>query len=144
MSDFSEPFRELVDTKFQTEFTLLYPDMKVQWDDIPFKQPDNEAWAAFTFMQNPTKQVSIGKNRFIARTTGFIQIDITRSEDKGVAELRRIAEKAADIFAFKKFGNASVTASCGEKHITAAPASKGFKRIMARVFFYYDGIETRS
>lgn len=142
MTDFSESFRELVETKFQTEFTLLYPAMLVQWDDIPFKQPDNEAWAAFTFMQNPTKQASIG-NRFVARTTGFIQIDITRSEDKGTADLRRIAEKAADIFAFKKFGTASVTASFSEKHVTTAPASKGFKRIMARVFFYYDGTETR-
>jgi len=138
MYDFTEDFRAMSETLFQSEFGILYPTIKVQWDDIPFDQP-KDRWVAFTVNQNPAKQATIG-NRFIVRTTGYIQIDVMVAGEKGkLVEAKKIAEAAADIFAYRKFKGAQITLSCQEKHVTVAPTAGSFRRVMARVFFYYDG-----
>jgi hypothetical protein len=56
---------------------------------------------------------------------------------------RDVAETAAEIFAHKKFKGTTITISCMEAHVDAAPTSGAFRRIMARVFFYYDGERLR-
>jgi hypothetical protein len=140
--NFTEEFRRLVDTRFMTEFSLEYPDIPIQWDDVPFHQP-HDMWVAFTFRQNPSKQVSIGRT-FVVRTTGFVQIDVTfPKEQHFLVKARNVANFAADIFAYEKFKGPVVSASFDEKHVDTAPASGEFRRVMARVFFIYDAERTR-
>lgn len=143
MVDFTEEFRKSIETRFKSEFGLLYPAIPVQYDNIPFKQPENGPWGAFTFRQNPAQQKTIGRH-FVVRTTGFIQIDITVPEDTGLTTGRKIADAAADIFAYRKFKGATISISCDEKHVDVSPATGPFRRIMARVFFHYDGTRLRT
>mgnify|MGYP000223312837 CR=1 FL=1 len=142
MTDFTDPFRAFVEGRFMSEFGIEYPTIPMQMDNVPFTQPKNTGWAAFTFAQNPAKQVSLGR-KVLIRTDGFLQIDIMERKEKGLVAARRMAEFAADIFAFKKFKAAPVAISFSEKHVNKAPTSDGFERIMARVFFVYDGVLER-
>lgn len=144
VTDFTESFRKSVETRFKSEFGILYPDTAMEFDDVPFEQPKDGPWASFTFRQNAAKQTSIGR-KFVVRTTGFIQIDIMYPAEKGRTKFRKMAEAAADIFAYRKFKGDVISITCDEKHVDAAPSTGSFKRIMARVFFHYDGeLERRS
>lgn len=142
LPDFTDEFRRVIESRFMTEFSYLYPDVPIQWDDVPFKQPD-DAWVAFTFKQNPAKQVSLGRV-FLVRTTGFLQIDVTFPKQQNfLKKAREIGNAAADIFAYEKFKGPRVSASFDEKHVDTAPTSGDFRRVMARVFFTYDGERVR-
>lgn len=137
--DFTEPFRAFVEGRFQSEWFAQYPTIPMEFDNVPFVQPTGTGWVKFTFMQNPAKQVSIGRKKLL-RTDGFLQIDVLERKEKGLTIARKMGEYAANIFAFQKFRSTPITATFDEKHVTEAPTATEFKRIMARVFFYYDGI----
>lgn len=142
MIDFTDDFRAFVEGRFQSEWTILHPTIPIQFDNISFKQPLTGLWVAFTFAQNPSRQVSLGRKMLI-RTDGFLQMDVLVHKDKGVAEARRVANSAADIFAFQKFRGTAINATFNEKHVDKAPTSTEFVRVMARVFFIYDGVAIR-
>lgn len=142
MSVFTEDFRKFIEGRFASEFGILYPAVPVEYDDVPFKQPENGPWVSFTFRENPAKQVSIGR-KFVIRTTGFIQIDVMYPAETGRTKYRKIADAAAEIFGYRKFKGATISISCDETHVDAAPATGPFRRIMARVFFHYDGTRER-
>jgi hypothetical protein len=139
MTDFTDPFRAFVEGRFGGEWSSEYPTIPIQFDNVPFTQPSSTGWVAFTFAQNPAKQVTVGRKRLI-RTTGFVQIDVMERKEKGLVAARKMAEWGADLFAFRKFLATPVTISFEEKHVTEAPTDDSFKRIMARVFFKYDGV----
>jgi len=142
MVDFTDEFQRLIESRFKSEFGIMYPDIPVQFDNGPWKQPEDGPWAAFTFRQNPAVQKTMGR-KFLVRTTGFIQIDINVPSETGTKKGRKIADAAADIFAYQKFKGPNVTISCDEKHVDAAQSAGAFYRIMARVFFYYNGERLR-
>lgn len=140
--DFTEPFRSMVETRFATEWTAEYPNIPIEFDNVPFKQPSTTSWVKFTFLQNPASSKTIGRQMLI-RTDGFLQIDVIERKEKGLVAARKMAEYAANIFAFQKFKTAEITASFDEKHVNMQPTSDQFVRVMARVFFIYDGFALR-
>lgn len=142
MYNFDEEFRKFAETRFKAEFGYQYPTTPVQWDSFSFVQPTNKTWAAFTYNTNQEKQISIGK-KVVMRTTGFIQIDINVPGETGMVEAKKIANFAAEIFAYKKFTGVTIKIDFSDKHVVKAPTSGAFSRAMARVFFHYDGERVR-
>lgn len=142
MYNFDEEFRKFAESRFKAEFGYQYPAVPIQWDSFPFDQPKNKPWAAFTYQSNAEKQISIGK-KVVMRTTGYLQIDINVPGDTGMVEAKKLANFAAEIFAYKKFKGVAILIDFSEKHVTKAPTSGAFSRAMARVFFHYDGERIR-
>lgn len=137
--DHENEFRKLIETRFKAEMGYSYPAIPVQWDDVPFDIPDDGMFAAFTYMQNPSKPVTIGRRK-VQRTTGYVQIDVSYRKEKNLrVPAKTLAHFAADIFHLGKFKSAHVAVSFSEKHVIDAPAGGEFRRVMARVFFIYDG-----
>lgn len=136
--NFTEPFRAMVSERFLTEWTLLHPTIPIEIEDVPFKQPKTGSWVRLSILQNPANQVSIGR-RVLIRTNGFLQIDVMGPAERGLKVVKGLAEDAANIFFSQKFKTAEITAVFDEKHVDKAPTTGEFVRIMARVFFIYDG-----
>lgn len=142
MYDFSEEFAKRVETIFKAEMQQLYPGMPVQFEDVPFKQPKDTPWVSFVIRENPEEQITLGR-KMIMRTSGFLQIDIQFPLDKGVRDAKKIGQAAADIFAYRKFKAETISMSFLNKEVVKAPSDGARLRIMARVFFYYDGERIR-
>lgn len=142
MYNFADEFSRRVETIFKTEFQLLHPGMPVQWDEVTFKQPKNDTWAAFTILENPEEQITLGR-KFVVRTSGFLQIDIMHPTGSGVSAAKKIAHDAANIFAHRKFKAETISISFFEKEVVKAPVDGSRIRIMARIFFLYDGERIR-
>lgn len=142
MFNFADEFSRRVETIFKTEFQLLHPGMPVQWDEVTFKQPKNDPWVAFTILENAAEQVSLGR-KFVERTSGFIQIDVMYPTGGGVSAAKKIGHDAANIFAHRKFKAETISVSFFEKEVVKAPVDGDRIRIMARIFFLYDGTRIR-
>lgn len=142
MYDFTAEFDRKTETLFKSEAGILYPAIPVKWDNVPFKQPSNGRWFEIIAMQNQQKQVSLG-NKFIVRTTGFIQIDVMDREEAGSLWAKTACEALTNIFAYRKFKGENINISFSEKHVTKPMAAAEFIRSMGRIFFYYDGERLR-
>lgn len=142
MYDFAEEFRAKIETLFNTEFGIRHPGIPIRWNGLPWAQPKKSMWVEITTRNNPETQVSVGR-KFIVRTTGFVQLDVMIPEEQGIVAANKLAASAADIFAYRKFSGVNVKITFYEKHVDEAPSGPGFRRVMARVFFHYDGERER-
>ncbi len=142
MVDFADEFARRVETIFRSEMQQLYPGMPVKFEDMPFKQPTKAPWAEFTILENKEEQITLGR-KMVMRTSGFLQIDVFHPLDEGVRAPKKIGHAAADIFANRKFKAETISISFFEKHVMKAPSDGARVRIMARVFFLYDGERVR-
>ena len=140
--NFTETFRSLAETRFQSEMGIQHSAIPIQWDDVTFKQPDTGMWIAMTIMQNKAQRKSMGGSKFVLRTTGFIQFDVTYHVEADLrVDAQNLAEFACDIFFQQPIRGSNFKADFPEKNVMKAPAG-AFGRYMARVFFTYDGFST--
>lgn len=137
---FEEDFRQLVEGRFQSYFGAAYPDFPIEYQNAPFIQPENGRWARIYYKNGESFQASIGRT-FVERTPGFLQMDVIVRKDENHAEVRRMANKAASFFTYEKLANGLITATFKKKHVTDMQTEPGFFRVMARVYYHYDGFE---
>lgn len=143
MYDFTNEFDRAIDALLKSEIQLRQPGVPVEWENVPFDQPNNGRWIKVCSAQNPAIQKSIGR-KFIVRTTGFIQIDVMdRREPTNKYWASKVCESVTDILAYRKFKGENITISFSEKHVTKPMEVAEFIRVTGRVFFQYDGERIR-
>lgn len=142
MYDFQEEFRKFAETRFASEMSIDNPGVPIEWDNLPFEQPDSGRWVCFCIAENPEKQITIGR-KMIVRTTGFIQIDVLDREEMGKVYAQKLANYCAEIFGYRKFKGENISVSFWEKHVGGPMRAKEFIRVSARIFFTYDGERIR-
>lgn len=138
-----DDFRKLVEDAVLTAVAGMNPPLPVQIDNVKFNQPGSGKWVSLVIKSGEAQVKSIGQN-FVERTPGFVQIDIMWPKDGGHAEPKRIAHLLADSLAYRKKSYGTVTtANFWKKIVDSAPVTDPYYRVMARVFFWYDGFVTR-
>ncbi|MBS3648865.1 hypothetical protein KEU06_09625 [Pseudaminobacter sp. 19-2017] len=136
-------FRQLVEDKVLGAVQQHASEYPVQISNNPFKQPKDSKWVSLVIKSGESVTRSLGK-KFIERTPGFVQIDIMHPAETGHAAPKKLAHKLAASLYPNKFAYATVTqANFWKKLVDEAPTTGSYFRIMARVFFWYDGFVER-
>lgn len=143
MYDFTNEFDRKIDALLKSEIQLRHPGVPVEWDLVPFDQPEDGRWIKVCSAQNPQQPVSIGR-KFIVRTTGFVQFDVLdRIETTNRYWAKKVCESVTDILAYRKFKGENINITFSEKHVTKPMEAAEFVRVTGRVFFQYDGERER-
>lgn len=70
----------------------------IAWPNQPFVAPPGQRWAQVTILTYSTDRISLGKEHFLKRTIGSVQIDIFCPQDQGAAGNKKISDYLEDFY----------------------------------------------
>lgn len=93
-----EEFRAAAAARFNTQFSAAYPTTPIEWDNLPFEQPDGEIYASFRVVEAVGREAEIGTGTKTERYTGMLRIGIHIPKDQGTKSGNAVIQTAARIF----------------------------------------------
>lgn len=99
----------------------------IAWTNVPFEVPASGRWASVTILDYDTSRMSLGKEVFLKRTTGSIQIDLFCPQDLGSSLNRRAAD-----FLETYFEDRIIVISVDEKIEFGTPESRESNGVQER------------
>lgn len=139
-----DDFRKLVEEHVLSACAEFAPTYPIQLENSRFKQPDSGEWVSLLIKRGETFAASLS-DRYIDRTPGFVQIDVMVKENSGSANVFKLAHSLADsLYKRRTLHRSTVAATFWKKMVDTAPVTGPYFRVMARVFYHYDGVEDRT
>lgn len=68
------------------------------WPNQPFVAPPGARWAQITILTYSTDRISLGRENFLKRTIGSVQIDLFCPQDQGASGNKSISDYLEDHF----------------------------------------------
>ena len=93
-----EEFRAAAAASFNTQFASVYPSIPIQWENLPFEQPDGLPYVSFMVGDGMGREAEIGTGTKVERYTGQVRIMVHVPKDQGSKLSNEIAQVAARIF----------------------------------------------
>lgn len=93
-----EEFRAAAAARFNSLFPASYPLVPIQWENLPFEQPDGEPYVSFMTSDAGGREAEIGTGTKTERWVGQIRIMVHVPKDQGSKEQNEIAQTAVRIF----------------------------------------------
>lgn len=84
-------------------FKANWPHTPVQWENVPFDPPQEEAWVRLTILHAPSLIETQGSGGF-NRIVGLIVVSIFVPLDSGTRRARQYADMVYELFNRKRIG----------------------------------------
>lgn len=100
MPDIYEKTSQLLEEHFQSNWepdTTGYP---VDWENVPFEQPEDGKWVRFSIKFGESNQASLGRNP-MERIVGLVFLQFFHPRNVGTRTLRGAIGEAADLFRYR-------------------------------------------
>jgi hypothetical protein len=90
-------FIQFCETRFQTEFSLLNPQMPILYSNVPVPDTVDAFVCLHVMASEDTMPINIG-HEAKSRNVGLIQVDVFTPKDEGAGEAYNMAYQAGMIF----------------------------------------------
>lgn len=90
-------FIRFVETRFQDNFSLLYPAVPISFSNVPVLKKIDTFVSLHVLASEDTMPINIG-HEAKSRNVGIIQVDVYTPKDQGAGEAYEIAYASGNIF----------------------------------------------
>lgn len=90
-------FIQYVETKFQAEFSVLYPNVPIMYSNVPVPDTVDTFVCIHVMASEDTIPINVGI-KAKSRNVGLIQVDVFTPKDQGAGEAYKMAYASGGIF----------------------------------------------
>lgn len=98
---------QLIETKFQTDWTAANPSVPIRFKNVPWKQPTSGEWVALTIIPGDGRQDSLGSGK-LERQLGIIVVQVFTPKGGGSRRSLTLADSVASVFRYQTLSDANV------------------------------------
>ena len=121
-----DPIRKLIESRFKTWWDANGGGIPVEWDGVPFDQPEGKVWVRLVLLPGQGIQASIG-SRKLEKQPGVAVVSIFTEKNSGTKTAYDLADKAAEAFRFQQLTGGTVVVAMEAPYVTRGnPADEFF------------------